>query len=467
MSIDAELFLVGARSGFAAGVRRLACGPYGLESPVGIDVEWSDRELRLHCSREVEVKLKAPGDETTVTVGREGAVVDIPDEVPLDALATALQLLRPSRVSPSAEAPVTPFGKSRWTFQSPKPGDAVTACAAADLNGDGCDEILAGSEQGGMWCLASDGRTAWQAAAKGRITTAGAGRLDRSAQKCALFGSEDCKVYAFAPDGTPKWSYEMPTYKQAGRVRVLLAADLDGDGIDEVIVGGDNWRYYVLDAQGRERWHYESVHPASAGAAVDLDGDGQRELLCGTVYYWWHCAGPDGAKRWSYSVKGPHATVALGVNFAGGKTRDAVFGSEDGNLHVISPTGKPLWMANVGDQVTGALAVDLAGRGPETLVASSLSFNVFALGGDGKVLWRRNLGSPVECLAAAGLAGKMQLVAGCQDGSLVLIDGQGHAVGRYEAGSAVLAVTAAPMKKGGPTQIVLRLADGRVVGLGL
>jgi hypothetical protein len=467
MTINAELFLVGARSGFATGVRRLACGDYSVESPAGIDLEWAERQLRLRAPQAVQVKLRAGVEESIVTISPdEETLVDIPDEVPLDGLAAALERMRPTQPAVSAEPPVPAAGKLRWTFQASKPGELVTACTSADLDGDGRDEILAGSDRGSIWALNADGRPMWQATAKGKITTAAAGRLDRGPHKCALFGSEDCRVYAFAPNGTSRWSYELPSYKGAGRVRVLLAADLDGDGVDEVIAGGDNWRYYVLDAEGHERWHYESVHPSSAGAAVDLDGDGRRELLCGTVYYWWHCAACDGTKRWSYSVKGPHATVALGVNFSGGKGRTAVFGSEDGNLHVLDAQGKLQWMANVGDQVTGALAADLQGDGREQLLASSLSFNVFALDANGQVLWRRNLGAPVECLAAARGEGPLPLLAGCQDGSLTWLDAQGKARGRYQAGSSVLAIAPARMTKAGPTQTVLRLADGRLVAVG-
>jgi len=466
MTISAELFLIGVRSGFAAGVRRLACGAYFLESPAAIDVEWAAGQLRLRSRQAVQVTLRAGQDTSLVEVGPEETLVDLPEELPLDALAVALAQLRPSQPATAAAPPVAQAGKLRWTFPTAQADERVTACAAADLDGDGRDELLAGSERGSIWALDADGRPLWQAAAKGKITTAAAGRLQRGTQKCALFGSEDCRVYAFAPNGAPRWSFELPSYKGAGRVRVLLAADLDGDGVDEVIAGGDNWRYYVLDAEGHERWHYESVHPSSAGAAVDLDGDGRRELLCGTVYYWWHCAACDGTKRWSYSVKGPHATVALGVNFSGGKGRAAVFGAEDGNLHVLDAQGKLLWMANVGDQVTGALAADFQGDGREQLVASSLSFNVFALGAEGQVLWRRNLGAPVACLAATQTAGKTQLLAGCQDGSLTWLDAQGSPQGRYQAGAAVLAIAPATVAKDGPKQTVLRLADGRLVGVG-
>jgi outer membrane protein assembly factor BamB len=110
------------------------------------------------------------------------------------------------------------------------------------------------------------------------------------------------------------------------------------------------------------------VHPSSAAAAVDLDGDGRRELLCGTVYYWWHCAASDGTKRWSHSVTGPHATVALGVNFRSGKGRAAVFGAEDGNLHVLDAQGNPKDRYQADAAVLAIVPATAAKDGPKQTV---------------------------------------------------------------------------------------------------
>jgi len=409
----------------------------------------------------------------TIDLGADASETEVAKSFRLEGLEDALRAVERPASKPQGEQAepdcpaagvvwsVGPEGKPLDPGQS-GPSAQFLALATGDLEGDGNDEIVAGSDDKHVYCFASDGQLRWKVATAGRITTAAVANLDGTGPKCVAAGSEDCWVYALTPSGETRWSFEMPHYKRPGRVRVLLAADLDADGHDELIVGGDNWRYYALDRSGNELWHYESVHPSSAGAAADLDGDGSLEVLCGTVYHWWHCAGSDGAARWRYSVKGPHATVALSANFDGGSQRAAIFGSEDGNLHVLDREGKLLWVRNVGDEVTGAVAVDLDGDGREEIVAASLSFNLVALDATGKQIWRNNLGDSILALSVADVDadGRPELVAGCEDGSIWAVDRTGQLVGRFHAGSAVTKLASATSSAGRKCRVVAATRDG-------
>lgn len=372
-------------------------------------------------------------------------------------LGTAVWSYSATATPSAAQSKLTQAAKTN-AVQAP---EKFIALAAGDLDADGRDETLVGSAQNRCHCLGPDGKLRWTHSARGPVTTAATANLDGSPKRCAIAGSEDCHVYAIEPDGKLRWSFELPAYKGRGRVRVLFAADINADGYDEVIAGGDNWRYYALDRHGKELWHYESVHPSTAGAAADLDGDGKLETLCGTAYYWWHCAGPDGAKRWSYSVKGPHATVALSANLEGGNQRAAVFGSEDGNLHVLDHRGRLLWTFNVGDQVTGAQSLDLDGDGRDEIVAASTSFSVFAVSPSGKCLWRKNLGDPVLSLVTADVTGdgQKEIIAGCQDGNVYVLDRAGKLTGRFSLPASVTGLAPARLQADTKARIIARTPE--------
>lgn len=445
LKIAAKAFLLGESTGLLAAATSLSYGDLQLSSSQPVTIELVDGRIELAATQATTVrlagiatKLSSSGNAARSTIADGGGIqIEIPAgkttlrgdaRVTLAGLGAAL-----ANVPTPAAAPTSPAetaskaGQVLWSFQPPAAGEKVLSLSAGNLDGSG-DVILAGSDRNRLYCLGPDGKPRWEASAKGPVTTAAIANLDGTKTRTAVAGSEDSHVYAFDPTGKPRWSFELPNYKRPGCVHVLFAADLDGDGREEVIAGGDNWRYYALDRNGRELWHYESVHPSTAGAAADLDGDGRLEILCGTAYYWWHCADSAGAKRWSYSVKMPHATVALSARRDGMKEREAIFGSEDGALHVLDAKGKLLWRANVGDDVTSAVAVDLAGDSRDQIIAGSASANVVAFDAAGKRLWRKSLDDGVRALLVGDLYGNGQprIVAGCDDGRLVILSTAGE-----------------------------------------
>lgn len=120
-------------------------------------------------------------------------------------------------------------------------GDFVTRVAAADLDGDGIDEVIRGDIAG--WVTVLD--------------HAGARMRD------------------WRPDMGP-----------SGFVTGLAVADLDGDGTPELAVSGDRGFEFdgivaVMNADGSERWAIRLENPPYNVLAADLDGDGKDELVFG------------------------------------------------------------------------------------------------------------------------------------------------------------------------------------------
>lgn len=228
------------------------------------------------------------------------------------------------------------------------------------------------------------------------------------------------------------------------------------------MIGGENWRYYAVDAGGRERWHYESVHAATAGLAVDLDGDKRDECVLGTSYYWWTCVGPGGAKRWSYrTAGGPGARALAAGNVRGDGRPEVIFGGEDTLVQTVSAAGKRLWTFSTGDEVTALCCLDADRDGRDEIFAASLSFNVYCLDGAGRLRWRRDLGAPVLTATAARFHGAAVLAAGCGDGSVVLLRlADGQVLARHAAGAAVSGLAAADKR-------LIVVAAGKVLCLSL
>jgi len=239
---------------------------------------------------------------------------------------------------------------------------------------------------------------------------------------------------------------------------VVFGADLAGDGSQAVISGADSWRYYAIDAQGEELWHYESVHGSTAGTAADVDGDGRDEVLAGTEYYSWHVIKPDGSRRFGVRTSGgPCANAVAAGDLDGDGRQEAIFGGADTTVQVLGPDGDRLWDFNTGDEVTDVACADVDGDGADELLVTSLSFNVYCLEGDGSIKWRTALPNQVRTLTVQ--AGEpLRLAAGCDDGAVYAMDAtDGSIVGRFETGGRLIDLASA-----GSGEIVASSEDGFV-----
>src|SRR5512140_569343 len=127
------------------------------------------------------------------------------------------------------------------------PGGAIDVWSCpctADLDGDGEFEIVAGDYAGRGWAFHVDGSTVagWP-------------------------------VNLNPSGGYPGWALSSPA-----------AADLDGDGRDEVVIGSDDDRLWVLKGDGTNATGWPKVLPfgfRASPALGDLDGDGDLEIVIG------------------------------------------------------------------------------------------------------------------------------------------------------------------------------------------
>ena len=339
------------------------------------------------------------------------------------------------------------------------PVHTFKAVSLADLDGDGTDEIIAGSTNGKVCVLNGEGETLWKIETGGAVNSVATVDFNGDGKPAVVAGSMGATATAISPAGEKLWTFEAPYYKRAAHVRVVFPADLNGDGKQVAIIGADNWHFYAIDRDGEELWRYESVHGSTCGAAADVDGDGKDEVVAGTEYYWWHVVKPDGERLFSYSTRGgPHANAATTANLDGDNTRCVIFAGADANVHAIGPDGKLRWLFNTGDEVTAVAAMDINGDGRDEILAASMSFNVYAIDATGKMIWRQDVGSAVTSLISVPAPEGPRVLIGCKDGGLCLFDAGD---GKLLAGSALGApvVTLAEGSAGANTPVVAAASE--------
>jgi hypothetical protein len=135
------------------------------------------------------------------------------------------------------------------------------------------------------------------------------------------------RLMAFEHDGSVKWTGE--TIGLASSCVVIAIYDLDGDGSAEILAG-----YDVFDAQGQRLWGLGKGPglKCPTPSAADLDGDGVLEVLFGHAA---HRA--DGTLLWQVPGDGGHAHVA---NFDADPEPEVLITGWDG-IQVVEADGTP------------------------------------------------------------------------------------------------------------------------------
>jgi len=198
-----------------------------------------------------------------------------------------------------------PTGAVAWAYLTG--GDVTGGIACADIDKDGIIEVIFGSKDNYLYCLNGSGSLKWKFETGGWIKNPVTVKdVDKDGKMEIFFGSWDEYFYCLEPDGTLKWKKLLDGPFETGGCAV---EDIDGDGIDEVVVGnagGPPFRIYCFNAlDGTIKWYYETGDDNSWTAVVvkDINLDGVKEVLCGSNDNYLYCLrGTDGALVWSYNL---------------------------------------------------------------------------------------------------------------------------------------------------------------------
>lgn len=269
-------------------------------------------------------------------------------------LVVGVELDGPIDGPPSSGAQVFGFAKGEKLWELSTEG-MVGAVAAADVDGDGIDEAIAGTNAGWLYVGGANG-VAWSVhLGQGAVTRVAAGDVDGDgrAEVFAAFMSyldmTPTKVIAFRPTGEQMWWYGVePVF-----VEGFGLVQLDDDPAPELLVtcGRELRGTYSgfaaaletpADAPRREQWKVDPALPVYGYAPLHRDGKLQLALFAedGRV------RGVDaatGATQWLYYAGDFVMAIAAG-DATGDGVPDVARGDQRGNLHLVDgKDGSGLW----------------------------------------------------------------------------------------------------------------------------
>jgi len=193
----------------------------------------------------------------------------------------------------------------------------------ADLDGDGTQEVIVGTEKGGrLVAVRSNGQLYWvfppmDQPEGPRLNKAHAADDIDGDGKMEVFvsgGTPPGAVFCLNFDGSVRWNWTNPeaNFKYGG----TIITDVDGDGVKDVITTGADSKVYLFSDTGELKW-VTFLAPGrsidSVPVAFDVDRDGDTEVLAfarsqgegpgtatgmtGRLY----CLSPSGQEEWSWT----------------------------------------------------------------------------------------------------------------------------------------------------------------------
>ncbi|MCC6699150.1 MAG: glycoside hydrolase family 9 protein [Candidatus Hydrogenedentes bacterium] len=237
-------------------------------------------------------------------------------------------------------------GKELWTLRT---GPLSWGAALwTDLDGDGKDEAVAGTENA-IVALDATSEARWTYGPEVSPSLSincpiGAADIDGDGRK-ELFAVDRLGPLCVNPDGTLRWRVHTSDVYESAPV----VTDLEGDGAPELLATTrQSDAVYCFDARtGVVLWKCGMLGPTStySGSSLavgDLNEDGVAEVLAADGAGHVHCI-EEGCLAWIFTMdKESHGAVSMGDVDGDGAVEVLVAGG-DRNLYCLSPDGVLEW----------------------------------------------------------------------------------------------------------------------------
>lgn len=231
----------------------------------------------------------------------------------------------------------------------------------------------------------------------------------------------------------------------------IICADINRDGIDEVVFSTSNEVVTCLDINGRLLWK-RKIEPkslleglfldqdnirirCSSPVACDINNDGRDEILMGSAgsgIYAFDCAGNS---LWECRTGGPvNSTPAFGILGRESLPTLAV-GCNDSSLYAISAEGRVLWKYSYDYPIDSRIRIaDIDDDGRNEIVFGSAGNSVVVLDCEGRRKWSYLTEGAVSGAAGIGVlshGGMPKIVAGSKDSHIYVLDHLGNLEWKY------------------------------------
>lgn len=321
--------------------------------------------------------------------------------------------------------------------------------------------ILCGGAGEAVALAPDDGRTLWRYTCDNAVTAIRLGSFRADESPITIIGTDESDLIVLNRNGEHQWTRRLKNISGRGeRVADIAVADLFGDGRMSILAGTAGWYVNAFTETGEPLWaEWFRYHPITRVLAADVDGDGRAEVMVGNVYstpLTVHNA--DGSFRWSTldqvgsegnattPRRGIHLTQMVLADINGDGHHEIIYGTADGWIYAVMPQdGAECRRASVVGEVTGLALM------PEGLVAATEFGVLYGFNRDCDPCWHVHVDEQISGLAVVGEY--IFLIA--PGGLLLQYDAEGHPVASHRFNRDIIQLQACM------NGVVCMMTDGR------
>ncbi|MCX6814904.1 MAG: DUF87 domain-containing protein [Candidatus Aenigmarchaeota archaeon] len=230
-------------------------------------------------------------------------------------------------------------------------------------------------------------------------------------------GSGDGKVYLLYSNGTKIWE------KSIGAVKSVKIGDVYGNGINYIIAASN--KVYVINSSGGENWSTSTGYTIFDIALGNFSSDPGNEIIVG-------CAeGKIFILNATGSIISNKTVGSLDINSVdvGNVTSDPgneiAAGSQDYNIYIINSSGNAVWNYSTGGIVKSVKIGDVTTQYPGyEVVAGSNDNKVYTLDNSGNLIWSFEADSYINTIGIGNLTSDTgnEVAAGAGNGYLYVFN---------------------------------------------
>ncbi|MBN2142363.1 PQQ-like beta-propeller repeat protein [Candidatus Woesearchaeota archaeon] len=249
-----------------------------------------------------------------------------------------------------------------------------------DIDGNGKDEIVFGTEMGVLYCLSDKGMLLWKKKFEGTIR----GQpviydLLHDKKPKVIVGCGDKKLRVLDSKGKDVWFFDAESEIES------TPGTFQKDGNSFIVFGCNNGMIYCLNNKGDKVWSYKTGAKILAQPAFsDLYGDGRTCVVIGSSDNYLYVLDDAGELLWKYKTEGAVIAKASIDDITGDKRKEVVFGSCDNKVYCLNRDGDKVWSYETDFWIgSEPILEDLDGDGKKEVIIGSYDHNIYVLDAEG------------------------------------------------------------------------------------